>query len=731
MRDWLICAVLWAIFAPGLSQAQLEPAPATSAASREMVAYLDRIARQADPILNAYMNRARAAGISTLLGQKLAPAQEMQLRVKIATELLHGGETAKAIAQFEYVYAEIERRQVPVAESYKQMLRDHLAIAYLRLGGEESGTPPHSWIFPMGRDQATDVPAGPLTAIKIYQAHLEREPDNLTARWLLNVAYMTLGQYPNKVPKPWLIPPAVFASEYDIGSFVDIAAAAGVDVVGHAGGSIVEDFDGDGLLDIVASSRGLRDQLRLFHNAGDGTFPEQTDQAGLRGQFGGLNLAHADYDNDGDRDLLVLRGAWMGEEGRHPNTLLQNQGRGTFEDVTRATGIFSLHPSHSGAWGDYDNDGLLDLYIGNESSPDPRPAHPCELFRNNGDGTFSEVAAAVGVADVGFVKGLAWGDYDNDGMLDLYLSHLNGYNVLYHNEGGYFSEVAKTAEVRDPYVSFPTWFWDYDNDGWQDILVAGFDMAELDDMAAIYLDQPFAAEYPRLYHNQGNGTFEDVTVQTGLDRVILPMGANFGDLDNDGWLDAYFGTGMPDLRALLPNRMFRNAKGERFQDVTTSGGFGTLQKGHGISFADFDHDGDQDIYQVLGAAFEGDVYHNALLENPGHGNHWLTLLLQGNRSNRDAIGARIRVGVKTEGGQDRDIYITVGSGGSFGSSPLRQEIGLGQASAINFVEIVWPASNQTQRFVKLKMDRAYRLLEGDPQPQSASLQRFDLSPGGS
>jgi len=728
MREWLVCAVLWTVFTPGPSQAQPEPAPALSAASREMAAYLGGIARRADPVVNVYMNRARAAGISTLLGQKLAPAQEMQLRIKIAIELLHGGETAKAIAQFEYVYAEIERRQVPVAESYKQMLWDHLAIAYLRLGGEENGTPPHSWIFPMARDEATELPAGPLRAIKIYQANLEREPDNLTARWLLNIAYMTLGQYPDKVPEPWLIPPAAFASEYDIGPFVDIAAAAGVDVVGHAGGSVVEDFDGDGLLDIVASSRGLRDPLRFFHNAGDGTFPERTDQAGLRGQLGGLNLAHADYDNDGDRDLLVLRGAWMGEAGLHPNTLLQNQGRGTFEDVTRATGIFSLHPSHSGAWGDYDNDGFLDLYIGNESSPAPRPPHPCELFRNNGDGTFSEVAAAVGVADVGFVKGLAWGDYDNDGMLDLYLSHLNGYNVLYHNEGGHFSEVAKTAEVRDPYVSFPTWFWDYDNDGWQDILVAGFDMAELDDMAAIYLDQSFAAEYPRLYHNRGNGTFEDVTVQTGLDRVILPMGANFGDLDNDGWLDAYFGTGMPDLRALLPNRMFRNAKGERFQDVTTSGGFGTLQKGHGISFADFDHDGDQDIYQVLGAAFEGDVYRNALLENPGHGNHWLTLLLQGNRSNRDAIGARIRVGVKTEGGQNRDIYITVGSGGSFGSSPLRQEIGLGQATAIEFVEIVWPTSNQTQRFTTLKMDRAYRLLEGDSSPQSVSLQRYDLSP---
>ena len=674
------------------------------------------------------MNRARAQGISTLLKNKLQPSQELQLRVKIATELLQGGLTQKAIDQLEYVFAKIKRHQVPVKKSYYKMLRDLLGIAYLRVGGEANGMPPHDWNVPMGRSTVPNRREGPLAAIKNYTANLEEEPDDLATRWLLNIAYMTLGEYPHSVPTAWLIPPTVFASEYDIGTFANIAATAGVDVVGHAGGSVVEDFDGDGWLDIVVSSRGLRDQLRFFHNEGNGRFAEQTDQAGLRGQLGGLNLAHADYDNDGNRDLLVLRGAWMGEAGRHPNSLLQNQGQGTFQDITQAAGIFSLHPTHSGAWGDYNNDGWLDLYLGNESSPTPSPPHPCELYRNNGNGTFTNIAAQVGVDNIGFVKGLVWGDYDNDGMLDLYLSHLNGHNVLYHNEDGHFTNVAETAQVRAPYVSFPTWFWDYDNDGWQDILVAGFDMANLDDMAAIYLDLPFSAEYPRLYHNNGDGTFADYTHQAGLDRVILPMGANFGDLDNDGWLDAYFGTGMPDLRTLLPNRMFRNAAGKYFQDVTSSGGFGTLQKGHGISFADFDHDGDQDIYQVLGAAFEGDVYRNALLENPGHGNHWITLFLQGERSNRDAIGARICVRILTTKNQTREIYRTVGSGGSFGSSPLRQEIGLGQATAIKFVEVTWPASGKKQRFSNLALDQAYRLLERNPLPQNLVLQRFDLSP---
>jgi hypothetical protein len=206
------------------------------------------------------------------------------------------------------------------------------------------------------------------------------------------------------------------------------------------------------------------------------------------------------------------------------------------------------------------------------------------------------------------------------------------------------------------------------------------------------------------------------------------MGANYGDLDNDGFLDCYFGTGMPDMRTLLPNRMFRNDGGQRFQDVTFSGDFGSLQKGHGISFGDLDDDGDQDIHQVLGAAFEGDAYENVLLENPGHGNHWVTLYVEGVRSNRDAMGARLRVRVNSASVGERDIYVTVGTGGSFGSSPLRQEIGLGDAVAIAHVEVTWPATGIRQIFGKLELDRAYRLRESAPLATEMRLTPFDLSP---
>ncbi len=189
------------------------------------------------------------------------------------------------------------------------------------------------------------------------------------------------------------------------------------------------------------------------------------------------------------------------------------------------------------------------------------------------------------------------------------------------------------------------------------------------------------------------------------------MGCNFGDLDNDGWLDFYVGTGNPDFRTLVPNRMFRNAGGKVFQDVTTSGGFGHLQKGHGIAFGDVDLDGDQDVFLKVGGAFTGDRFASALFENPGHGNHWITLALVGTRTNRAAIGARIRITVE-QAGAVRDIHASVTSGSSFGGSSLRQEIGLGPAERIRRIEIRWPGSAEVQAFADVALDRMYEVREG-------------------
>ncbi len=200
----------------------------------------------------------------------------------------------------------------------------------------------------------------------------------------------------------------------------------------------------------------------------------------------------------------------------------------------------------------------------------------------------------------------------------------------------------------------------------------------------------------------------------GLTEPVLPMGANFGDLDNDGWLDFYLGTGTPSFESLFPNRMYRNAAGERFEDVTYAGGFGHLQKGHGVAFADVDGDGDQDVIEQIGGAYPGDAYPSVLFENPGFGHAWLALELQGKRCNRSAIGSRIVVTLPDAAGT-RTVHRTVGSGGSFGGSSLVAEIGLGPATAIEQVEVVWQGSGRRQVFTDLEPGVRYRLVEGQKQ----------------
>ncbi len=244
------------------------------------------------------------------------------------------------------------------------------------------------------------------------------------------------------------------------------------------------------------------------------------------------------------------------------------------------------------------------------------------------------------------------------------------------------------------------------------MFVAGFYVESLQDVGAFEMGLSHKAETPRLYHNNHDGTFTDVTKRVKLDRAILVMGAGFGDLDNDGWLDVYLGTGDVPYGALLPNRMFRNDRGRNFQDVTTSGGFGHLQKGHGVAFADFKNDGNEDVFEKMGGAYAGDSYTSVLYENPGHGNHWIAIDLEGAKTNRSAFGAKIAVTVR-EGDMLRTIYRTVGYGSSFGGNPLRQHIGVGSATRVETVEIGWPMSHAAQKFSDVAVDQFYRLGEGD------------------
>jgi hypothetical protein len=696
----------------------------------KMAALLERLATQGNPMGNLFLSRERVAALRAAMAANPTMANSPPANFQLASELLNAGENEKALEAFQRT-EQLGRADGSWNSQAELNVRLNQALCHLRMAEQRNCLSNHnsdSCLLPIQGRGIHLWQTGSRQAIGILTNVLTTYPDSLAAQWLLNVAAMTVGDYPDKISNRWLIPPATFKSDYDIKRFVDVAGPAGLADNQLSGASATEDFDGDGLLDVMITSIGLRDQMRYFRNKGDGTFSDRTREAGLIGLTGGLNVITGDYNNDGLMDVFVLRGAWMREEGKFPNSLLKNNGDGTFEDVTEAAGVLSFHPTQTGAWFDFDGDGWLDLFIGNETLPRTR-SHPCELYRNNRNGTFTEMAAAAGVAVRGYVKGVAAADYNNDGRPDLYLSIKGRENILFRNDGtnangGWkFTDATAVAGVGMPIESFPTWFFDYDNDGNPDLFVAGYRIKDVGDIAADYLGRTNEGTRAKLYRNLGNGAFADVTREARLDRVLHAMGSNFGDLDNDGWLDFYLGTGDPDLLTIVPNRMFRSAAGKFFQDVTTSGGFGHLQKGHGVSFADMDNDGDQDVYEDMGGAVSSDVYPNVLFLNPGHGNHWINLQLVGVKANRSAIGARLKLTVKHADGE-RTLYRTVGTGGSFGCNPLRQEIGIGGATRITSLEIRWPGSGTVQNIDGLDVDRAYRIREDAKTAEPVILKPF-------
>ncbi len=667
----------------------------------------------------------RAAYFTAILHSgKITSEQQRLVENELAAEQLRAGDPRAALATLDDLQTALQHGGAPPQAKEEEAVHELRAIAYMRLGEQENCITmhgQHSCVFPLRGQGVHKLPAGAEGAVREFTWLLEHRADDPLSRWLLNVAYMQLGRYPYDVPAKWLLPEKLFESEANVGEFLDYSSLAGVDVTGHAGGVAVEDFDGDGLLDIVTSSSGPLDPLHLFHNNGDGTFSDWTAGCGLSGELGGLNLVLTDFDNDGHPDIMVLRGGWWGVHGNYPLSLLRNRGDGTFEDVTEHAGLLNAAPTQTAAWADYDNDGWLDLFVGYESTPGNHQLS--RLYHNNHDGTFTEVGKAMGLGEQGFVKGVAWGDFNNDGRPDLYLSVREGKNRLLRNDGPAdlvhpdpahwrFTDVAANAGVIPKGNTFATWFFDYNNDGWPDIFTAGYYAGSMQDVGRFEAGLPADAGMPHLYRNNHNGTFTDVSHAAHIDRAALTMGSNFGDLDNDGWLDVYLGTGEPSYQSLLPNRMFRNDGGVRFQDVTTSGGFGHLQKGHAVAFADIENRGQEDVFEEMGGAFVGDAYQSALYRNPGHPGHSVTLKLEGVKTNRAAYGARIET-IFHDGGIVRHVFRTVGSVSSFGASPMEQHIGVASAKKIDELRIRWPANYLNEQiFRDVPVDQMYRILEG-------------------
>ena len=489
-------------------------------------------------------------------------------------------------------------------------------------------------------------------------------------------------------------------------------------------GVCVADFDGDGWQDIYFVNgrdlydRGISVTNALYRNNHDGTFTDVTEKAGVPGTGYGLGCVWGDFDNDGFPDLFVT------QYGK--NVLYHNNGNGTFSEVTDKAGVGGLESGafHSGAtFFDYDRDGWLDLYVGSyvnlgdkrycklgdvlsSCAPSEYRGSPDALYHNNHDGTFTNVTQAAGIYQpLGKNLSVQAGDYDNDGWPDLFVANdgLNAY--LYHNErNGKFKEVGLSTGMAltsrgTVMAAMCISLGDYDNDGHLDLYISDFQRSS-----------------DHLWHNDGKGFFDEVSDEAGITqptREVLSFGGGFFDYDNDGWLDIFIANGhvYPEVEQATPgthyrqiNSLFHNESNGKFVEVGkfSGNGFAIPYVARGVAFADFDNDGFLDMV----VANNGDS--PLLLHNSGNnGNNFLNFKLVGNKSNRDAMGARIHV-VSGTVSQIREI---AGGGSYLSQSDLRANFGLGAAKRAEIVEITWP-SGQKQTFRDNQANLFYLIEEG-------------------
>jgi tetratricopeptide (TPR) repeat protein len=700
----------------------------------QMIQLLRQLEKRNTNMANPFNPESKLAHCDSVLSQPAGSKNIYSLAAK-AQLLLKIGKEQESVDIYEDLINRMDFSTV------NDML-PNMAIAYMRLGERSNCMLNHtgsSCIFPIKDAGVHRIKTGSSKAIEVYKTILKSEPDDLSSRWLLNIAYMTLGTYPKSVPKQFLIPNLDSDTAFKVKPFTDMAADLGLNINGRAGGVIVDDINNDGYLDIVTSGWDLSDPMHYFQNNKDGTFSDLTAQSGLKGITGGLNIQQTDYNNDGNIDIFVLRGAWNTQGfGNQPPSLLRNNGDGTFTDVTIPSGLVYFHPTQAAVWADFNNDGWLDVFIGTENAggSDMGGLHTSMLYINNHDGTFTNVAQNAHCDVTGYIKGVTAADYNNDGWPDIFISTMDGNKYLLKNmcvkgkEVQFDDVTAKAGLDKNMEPTFTTWFYDYNNDGWSDILVCDYNhhnrpLGYYSAAEGLGRPVPFAGNV-FLYRNNHDGTFTNVTDEVGLNKVVYSMGANFGDIDNDGYLDMYFGTGNPDFKSLVPNKLFKNVGGKMFADVTTSSRMGNLQKGHGVAFADLRNTGIQDIFIEMGGAFKGDSYTSSLYVNPGQtNNNWISLKLEGVKANKAAIGSHIKI-TFTENGAQRSVYKDVNSGGSFGSSPLRQEMGIGQAKSIDDIEIKWAGSQTVQHFKNIAPNQFLHITEGNDQPEVSHLNKLTL-----
>lgn len=529
------------------------------------------------------------------------------------------------------------------------------------------------------------------------------DPDAERPRMWLWMAAEKLGGYPAEVPQDLRMEMKVGQHPPTV-EFEDVAAGIGLDKTSAGRGTAIFDSNGDGYLDVVISAG--HGGCNFYRNNGDGTFTDATIGSGLDQCVNTFALAAGDYNNDGLVDLYITRlGFYSGE-----CVLMRNNGDGTFTNVTQEAGVACWGPGFTATWVDYDCDGYLDLFVANNLGGLFERKAPNRLFHNNGDGTFTEVSESVGLRTVTPTIGSAWGDYDNDGYPDLFLSSGIGRAQLYHNNGdGSFADVSREAGIDAPCFGSTSFWWDYDNDGWLDLVQ--FVWSPHEDV--IYTMRtghgPPDGRPLRVYKNNRDGTFTLKSQEIGIDGCWGTMSGNAGDFNNDGYLDMILGNGAPHMdRSEPPVLLEYDPVAGRYHNVTFAAGLPFTGKGHGANMADLAGDGRLCLMVASGGAYPGDLLTTAVYRPKRLAGNYLNVRLTGTRSNRDAIGARVEL---YAGGRSQHRLVSGGSG--FGCLPYEQHFGLGTTAEADWMEIRWP-NGLRERFDNVPVNTTIRVTEGKP-----------------
>jgi hypothetical protein len=541
-------------------------------------------------------------------------------------------------------------------------------------------------------------------ALKDLESALSYDPEDMHLRWLYTILSTQFNNKINIVSELLIDFNIVFSNtEFPLFKNVTHDFGLGTRKV-NVSGVILDDFNGDGYLDAIISSS---DGGTTYYINNHGKNYSFVKNSGLDAHGYATNVSQVDFDNDGLLDIYLHRGGWRSKNENVHNILLKNIDGKKFEDVTDSSGLGREWNSNvASIWGDINNDGWMDLFVCSE-------VRHFDLFINR-KGKFTSAIEGSGISKVeeGKCKGAAWGDYNNDGFIDLFISVWEGPNILYENKGdGTFQRVSMPSIEEKPYRAFSVWFFDYNNDGWLDLFISTLSSNPSDWLLYEYGQENNGAPV-KLYKNLGGKQFVDVTNEIGIEHIGMVMGSNYADLNNDGHHDIVFGTGTGSMGAILPNRIFANISGNGFREVTKNSGLASMLKGHGVSMGDVNNDGQVDILMNLGGMYNSDGAYPGLYLNPGSANEWITIRLEGTKSNRFGVGSRVRINIIDSQDEIKTFHHLIGSGSSYGANSLQLEAGLGNAKKIQSIEIDWGGSATSQRINSPPMKKIIKITEG-------------------